>query len=161
MGHTLATTQLEVIFDLVIDLRKMPVFLPGELPPGVSGIELKTNSQIRSVRDRLISEQELFNYDIMLRDTRSESYRDAGGEGSLFVKRAPQEIRSPADTGVSYHLNETNRTCEVSLNDAPQRPEYEWNSVQLETRHDLCEACIDVLNYYCWYRGARSTVSTP
>ena len=133
--------------------------LPGELPRQMAARELQTaNGMWRAIIEELKSKGKLFDYDLMLQDNRSESYRDAQ-EGSLFVLRAPQQVRPPADTGVCYRINKVNQTLELSLNDSPQLPAYERHSLQLETTHKFCQACLDVLNYYCKYREARSNVS--
>ncbi len=98
------------------------------------------------------------DYDIVFHDNRGESYRDEQNEGLLFVHRAPHEVRPPIDTGVSYTRSEADQKYSVSLNNSPKRPEYNWNSVRLDDKRPVCQACRDVFNYYCRYFEARLKV---
>lgn len=136
----------------------MPHPLPGDLPARMPARELEKADEIwKSMMATLASEENLIDYDIMLCDNREDSYRDPG-EGSLFIQRVPHQVRPPADTGVHYRLNEVNQEFELSLNNPPQLPDYEWNSVRVRTAHNVCQACLDVFNYYCRYIEARLVV---
>ena len=95
--------------------------------------------------------------DILFQDNRIESYRNEQ-EGLLFVRRDPHQVRPPADTGVEYGRSEADQTYHLSLNDPPERAEYDWNSVRLNDTYYVCQACRDVFNYYCRYREARVKV---
>ena len=98
------------------------------------------------------------DYDTFFSSNTSESYRDEQ-EDLLFVRRAPHQVRPPADTGVDYGRNEADQKYHLSLNNPPKRPEYNWNSVQLENARHICQACRDVFNYYCRYVETRLEVS--
>jgi len=97
------------------------------------------------------------DYDTIIKSNLGEDYRNPQ-EGSLFVHRAPHEIRPQADTGVQVQFDEADQRFVVTLDYPLQQTQYEWNSIQLETEHILCVACLDVLNYYCKYSEARFTV---
>jgi len=135
----------------------MPPLLPGERPKHLSGQEI----ELVAARDRHMAEmmlqQNLRDYDIIEHDNRSDSYRD-NDEGSLLVRREPQVIRPPEDTGVTYGFDEIKQALQIGLNNSTRKPEYEWKSLKLRTQHKLCQACVDVLNYYCKYLERRLEV---
>ena len=135
----------------------MRPLLPGLRPPRMSRQEITLSAEMDEAIAEIMEEKgELL--DIVTRDNRSESYR-MPKEGSLQVRRAPHEVRPPAHTGVQYSINDDG-VCTLSLNHAPNLPEYELNSFKLETdHHPLCQACCDVFNYYCRYKEARLEVS--
>lgn len=135
----------------------MPAHLPGNRPGRLSAREVEVGDQMWKTSLDL---SDLNDYDVMLYSNQSKSYRDPR-EGNLFIQRAPHQVRSSADTGVHYRFNEVDRVHELSLKDPPRLPDYEWNSVQLKIAHKVCQACHDVLNYYCRYIEARSVVRGP
>ena len=139
----------------------MPAHLPEDRPGRMLAREVEMFDEMEKVVAASLDRgSDLNNYDVMFYNNASASYRDPG-EGSLFVQRAPHQVRPPAATGVHYRLNKADRMHEVSLHIPPQLPDYEWNSVQLKTAHKVCQACHDVLNYYCRYIEARSVVRGP
>ncbi len=132
----------------------MPRPLPGELPELMPSRELEFGDGMMSEIEATAAYND---YDIVFRDNRGESYRDEE-EGLLFVRRAPHEVRTPIDTGVSYARSGADEKYDVSLNNSPKRPEYNWNSVRLDDTRPVCQACRDVFNYYCRYFEARLKV---
>ena len=126
--------------------------LPGYTPELMPSRELEiSNAMLRALETVSI------DFDVYLRDNRSESYGDEG-EGVLFVGRDPHQVRPPADTGVEYGRSEADQTYHLSLNDPPGRAEYGWNSARLNDTYYVCQACRDVFNYYCRYVEARVKV---
>ena len=116
--------------------------LPGEFT-GYPGRELESMGEMWNSMTT-IAERE--NYDVLLHDNRSQSYRNQE-DGTLFVGRQPHEVRPPSEIGVRYQITNSSH-----------RPEYEIQALRLHTYHNLCQACVDCLNYYCQYIGARSKV---
>lgn len=140
----------------------MPPLLPGDRPSRMPAREIEIVDEMWNsmMADFASAGADIMDKDIMLIDNRNDSYRRPK-DGILFVPRAPHQIRPPADTGVHYRLDEADQEFTLSLNDPPQLSDYQWNSVQLETEHNVCQACLDILNYYCRYAEARLTVSGP
>jgi hypothetical protein len=136
-----------------------PSRLPGYRPVGLPAREIQLEDERwRDVTELLEAEGVSGDCDLMLIDERSGSYRELEKE-NLLVQRLPHEVRPPSHTGVQHRFNEATRVAELSLNDAPRLPEYEWTSMQLETEHNLCQACLDVFNYFCKYLEAKTAVS--
>ena len=126
--------------------------LPGNLPELMPSRELERSDAMLRALEAVSDDCEIF-----LIDNMSESYRQEK-EGNLFVRRDPHQVRPPADTGVEYGRSEADQTYHLSLNDPPERAEYDWNSVRLNDTYYVCQACRDVFNYYCRYREARVKV---
>ncbi|KAL2073917.1 hypothetical protein VTL71DRAFT_11243 [Oculimacula yallundae] len=132
----------------------MPPLLPGQRPPRMGSQEISMAEKMdRQMAEMIEQDPEVAECDIICHDTRGESYRDPN-EGSLIVRRAPHEVRPPADTGVVYSLD-SEGGLSLSLRSTPRAPEYKWNSFELRTEHPLCQACRDVFNYYCQYQEAQ------
>lgn len=136
----------------------MPPLLPGQRPPRMSLTEITMAEKMdQAVAEMMAANPKAAEYDIMTHDNRGESYRDTK-QGSLLVKRTPHQVRPFADTGVDYSLTEDG-ILELSLNNVEEKAEYEWNSFHLSTKHELCQACCDVFNYYCRYKLEHLEVS--
>ncbi|KAK0104778.1 hypothetical protein ONS95_005048 [Cadophora gregata] len=132
----------------------MGTLLPGRRPPRMSRREITLAVKMEREGAEMMERRGIpLDYDIMTYDNRSESYR-LPREGNLQVRRAPYEVRPPAHTGVQYSIN-AEGVFTLSLNNATQLPEYDWNSFKLDTDHHMCQACCDVFNYYCRYKEAR------
>ena len=133
--------------------------IPGTLPEGLGGSEWEVVAALRKkVRDEYERRGWSPDSDAMLIANGSWSYRDPK-EGLLQVYRAPHQVRPPSDTGVHCRLHPTEEKTELSLNDPPNQAQYRWDSFQLQTRHTLCQACLDAFHYYCEYVQMNSTVS--
>ena len=163
-----ALFRLSIIFerplkslDLIRSINAMPPLLPGDRPARLPAREIEVQDGLwKALAAEIGSEGGDTDCDIMFINNSSDSYRDQK-HGNLLVQRAPHQVRPPSDTGVHYWLNEADREFEVSLDSPPQLPDYEWNSVQLKTGHNMCQACLDVFNYYCQFIEARSVVRGP
>ncbi len=135
----------------------MSRLLPGEMPASISKRELESaQAMADEMKRHLDSGPVPLDYDILEHDNRGVSYREPS-EPSLRVQREPQEIRPSAHTGVLYNFDQED-VLQLSLENPTVLPEYEIDSVKLSTGHHLCQACLDVLNYYCKYKEIRSAV---
>lgn len=91
--------------------------------------------------------------DIWIHDTSIESYRETEESTSLlYVQRSPHQVRSPEDTGIGFETDEVNEIVKYyAMENVPKKAVYEQRSLYLETQNKLCQACLDVLNYFCKY----------
>ncbi len=126
--------------------------LPGEPPEWIPTRELEI---LKEWQSQVAAYDEC---DRLIYVTTGEFYRDEQEEGRLVVQRAPYEVRPQIDTGVSYIRSEADHKYDMSLNNSPRQPEYNWNSVRLDDTRHICQACGDVFNYYCRYFEARLKV---
>jgi len=136
--------------------------LPGIRPRRMPALEQEIVDEIHEEAQRSMNERlgpEGKDCDMMVQSHASANYRDPA-DRSLIVRRAPHQVRPSADTGVYYSLVEEGRLhrMDIGLKEVPQLAQYEWKSVEIETAHNVCQACHDVFNYYCQYKEAEIVV---
>ena len=127
----------------------MAYMLPGTGPSRRSG---QSAAMHKAMSDSVDQYRDWMS-DNMIVDNSTASARDPN-EASLMVGRAPHVVRPPHETGVQYRISEGR--LDVALENCPSYP---TDSIDVQTPHRLCQACLDVLHYYCQYQEARSTMT--
>lgn len=98
------------------------------------------------------------NHDIYLHVNISDINQDLA-DPTLFVGRNPHQVRSLADSGVTYRFNEEAKRLELGLQDPVLRPEDNFDSMLPGSPHRFCLNCRDALNYFCRHREQQLKVS--
>lgn len=129
----------------------MPILLPGERPPRIGARAEEIMTELNELAKAIVLKT---GHDDIAFITNTSA---DGDTSSFFVQREPHQVRAAAHTGVSYEALRPDEPYVLTLSEATRLPEYERNSLHVNTGHHLCEACLDVFNYYCEYVNARWT----